>query len=96
MTDWCTDDGKGLLVRIKAVPGAKRPGVAGVLGDRLKVKVSQPPEGGKANKAIIQALADLLGVPVSSITLVEGQTSPAKTFRIDDVTTAHVRERLDG
>lgn len=94
MSDWIVEDGDQVLVRVKAVPGAKRPGITGVMGDRLKIKVSQPPEGGKANKGIIGALADALGVPAGAITLTEGHTSPAKVFRVEGVTASAVRERL--
>ena len=94
MTDWLVEDGNALLVRIKAVPGAKRPGIAGVLGDRLKIKVSAPPEGGKANEAIRATLAGALGVGANAITLTEGPASPAKVFRIEGVTAADARGRL--
>ena len=40
--------GDGTRVRVKVVPGASRTKVVGVLGDRLKVAVAAPPEGGKA------------------------------------------------
>ena len=46
------DDGEGgVRIHLKVVPGARRDQIAGVLatpgGDRLKVRVSAPPEGGK-------------------------------------------------
>ena len=41
--------GDDLEIRVKAVPGAKREEIAGALGDRLKIRVAQPPEGGRAN-----------------------------------------------
>jgi len=44
----------------QAVPGASRSGIAGVLGDRLKVRISAPPEAGKANDAICELIAQAL------------------------------------
>lgn len=71
-----------VLIRLKAVPGAKRDEVAGVLGDRLKVRVSAPPEGGKANKAICALLANALGVRARDVEIVGGQTNPEKVARV--------------
>lgn len=71
-----------MLLRIKAVPGSSRDRIAGVLGDRLKVAVSAPPEGGKANKAIVGLIANALGVRTSGVELVSGPTHPEKVFRV--------------
>jgi len=76
-----TPDG-GVLIRVKAVPGASRDQIAGVLGDRLKVKVAAPPEGGKANRAICALLAKELGVKPSRVEIVSGATSAEKVVRV--------------
>ncbi|KKK79180.1 hypothetical protein LCGC14_2836110, partial [marine sediment metagenome] len=47
------------MIAVKAVPGASRDRVVGVLGDCLKVATSQPAEKGKANKAIAAQYDDL-------------------------------------
>lgn len=80
------DGSTGVLLNIKAVPGAKRDEVAGVLGERLKIRVSAPPEGGKANDAIRELLARELGVRARDIRLVRGASSPEKTVIIQGVT----------
>lgn len=69
-------------LRIKAVPGASRDAVAGMLGDRLKIRVSAPPEGGKANKAIVALLARELGLKPAQVEIVAGHTNPEKTVRL--------------
>jgi uncharacterized protein (TIGR00251 family) len=66
----------GVELRLKAVPGASRSQVAGVLGDRLKVRIAAPPEGGKANRAIEDLLSGLTGRPVA---ITGGHGQPAKT-----------------
>jgi len=73
------DDGTHRL-RVRAVPGAKKPGVAGRYGDRLKVRVSAAPENGKANKAI--ELLDAAGV---SATLVDLYSLPFDTDKLMDL-----------
>ena len=77
-------------LKIKAVPGASRDAVAGMLGDRIKVRVSAPPEGGKANKAIEAVIAESLGVKASQVAVVAGMTNPAKTVRVTGVEPAVV------
>ena len=83
------------LVRVKAVPGASRDAIAGVLGDRLKVRVSAPPEAGKANTAITALLAARLGVRPADVTLQNGASSPFKLFLVTGCAPSSVH-RLGG
>lgn len=82
------------LISVKAVPGASRDEVAGPLGDRLKVRISAPPEGGKANKAICKLLANALRVKPGDIEIVSGTSSAEKVVAIAGVDPAAVRQRL--
>ncbi len=79
--------GDDVLLWVKAVPGASRNQIAGLLGDRLKVRVSAPPEDGKANKAICKLLAKALGVKANQVSIESGATSPEKVLRVAGVTT---------
>lgn len=72
--------GTDLDLRLKVVPGASRAALAGVLGDRLKVRVAEPPEGGKANRAVLELLTEWLGG--ASVELVSGHHTPLKTVRV--------------
>lgn len=74
--------GDDLELRVKAVPGAKRDEIAGPLGDRLKVRVSQPPEGGRANEAVRALIASWLGVALRDVEITNGLSNPLKTLRI--------------
>jgi len=88
-----------MLIRVKAVPGARRSEIAGVLGEgaqaRLKVRVSAPPEGGKANKAICKLVAGAMGVKPRDVSVAAGQTNPEKTLRIEGVDAERVVRLLD-
>lgn len=64
------------------MPGAKRDEIAGRLGDRLKVRVSAPPEDGKANEAICRLLAVELGLHARDIRIVSGHGRPEKVVEI--------------
>jgi len=87
-------DGSDVVLAVKAVPGATRTRVAGLLGDRLKITVAAPPEKGKANDAICELLGRLCGVSAKAITVERGLTNPLKTVRIAGVTLAQVRQAL--
>jgi hypothetical protein len=67
-------------LRVKVVPGASRDQIAGILGDRLKIRTATAPEAGRANKSVTALLADWLGIPSRRIELLSGQSNPEKTF----------------
>jgi uncharacterized protein (TIGR00251 family) len=69
-------------LEVKAVPGSSYTGISGFLGTALKVKITSPPEKGKANDEIIKVLADTFKVPSSCIQITKGATSPRKKFHI--------------
>lgn len=75
-------EGSSSRIEIHAVPGARADAFAGVHGHRLKVRVSAPPEDGRANEAIRILIARTLGVAPREVELLRGATSRAKTFRI--------------
>jgi uncharacterized protein (TIGR00251 family) len=87
-----TPDAPACVVAIKAVPGAKRDEIVGRIGDRLKVRVSAPPENGKANKAIEALVAQAVGVPARDVSVVRGHASPEKSIRIAGTAAARVEE----
>ncbi len=78
---------EGLLVSLRLQPGASRDRVEGFarLDDGatvLKVRVSAPPEGGKANAALIRMLAKAWKLPKSSLSLAAGQSARRKTLLV--------------
>lgn len=89
-----TTDGLGVCLRVKVVPGASRDKVVGMLGDRIKIAVSAPPEAGKANKAVCKLLSGVLGVPPRDVTVTAGHTQPAKTVTVTGVGVEQAAQRL--
>ena len=79
---------------VKVVPGASRDGITGWLGDALKVRVSAPPERGKANAAVERLIADALGVASKGLRVVSGQASPRKIVEVCGLSEAEVLDRL--
>lgn len=66
-------------MRLKVVPGASRSGLAGALGDRLKLRVAAPPEDGRANRAVEELLTRLTG---RRCAVVAGHGTPLKTVLV--------------
>lgn len=83
----------GALIAVKVVPGARKDEIVGRLGDRLKVRVSAPPEGGLANAAVCALLARALGVKERVVTVVDGHTRAEKTLRVDGVDAGAIAAR---
>ena len=79
---------------VKVVPGSSRNRIAGRYGDGLRVQVCAPPEKGKANQAVIELLADALGLKATQIQLISGRTQPRKIFRIAALNSAQLAEKL--
>jgi uncharacterized protein (TIGR00251 family) len=74
-----------LIVDVLVQPRASRAGVGPVVGDRLRVSVTAPPVDGKANAAVIEAVAEAFGVRRAAVSIVRGEAGRRKTVRIAGV-----------
>lgn len=81
-------------IKVKAVPGSARNEIVGPLGDRLKVRVAAPPEGGKANKAICALIAKALIVKTNQVMVLTGKSSAQKTIEVEGISVETATERL--
>ena len=77
-----------VIVSIRATPKAGADAISGLhqAADgaiSLKIRVTQPPDKGKANKAVIALLAKRLGFAKSALSIVAGETSRDKQIRIN-------------
>jgi uncharacterized protein len=81
-------------INVKVVPGASRDRVTGRYGDGIKVQVSAPPEGGKANEAVVGVIARALGVKPQQVQIVRGHTQPRKVVEVSGIEQAEVLARL--
>ncbi|MBI5170964.1 MAG: DUF167 domain-containing protein [Candidatus Eisenbacteria bacterium] len=82
-----------LAVRVQ--PGARRD----ALVDRLangdwKLAVSAPPEDGRANDAVVELLAELLGVKRRQVVVTRGASSRSKTIEVSDLDAVVAEQRL--
>lgn len=84
----------GVRLDLHVQPGASRTEVAGLHGDRLKLRVAAPPVDGRANDALVAWLATRCGMARHRVRLVRGERSREKTVELDGVAVDAVREAL--
>ena len=85
----------GTVLAVKVRPKASWAWVGPAVDGRLTVTVTEPPEGGKANRAVIKTLAKKLGIAQSRLGLISGETSRIKTILIQGLSVDKVRQRLN-
>jgi uncharacterized protein (TIGR00251 family) len=86
--------GDGCTIRLRVRPKASREAILGTHGAALKVAVKEPPERGRANRAVCELLARALEVPVSSVSLIAGGASANKVVRVTGLDAERCRGRL--
>lgn len=69
-------------LHVRVSPGAAATQVVGRHGDGWKVRVAAPPEGGRANEAVVRLLAETVGVPRGAVEVVSGRTGRDKTVTL--------------
>jgi len=69
-------------IRISVVPRSKQSGVEQLPDGDLRVRVLAPAEGGRANAAVIEALAKHFSVPKRAVTILQGVTSRSKLVEV--------------
>lgn len=81
-------------LKVKVVPGSSRDEMAGMLGQELKVRISAPPEGGKANKRLCALLAEKLDLPSRGVVVLSGSASARKTVGITGLSQDELNQRV--
>ena len=81
-------------LRVRVIPGSPRAGVVGRHGDAWKLRVTAPPERGKANEATLELLAGTLGVERSDLRLVAGSGARDKTVEVSGLSSDEAERRL--
>jgi hypothetical protein len=85
---------EGALLQVKVVPGAKKSALAGIVADRLKIRLQAPPVEGKANRELIRFLAAELGMKKNRLSLVSGEKSRDKTVLLSGISEIEAGDRL--
>ena len=88
---WTTrDDESGVLIRLRAQPGASRNQIVAGPEGMLKIKITASAVGGAANLALIKLLSKALSVPKSSVSIRSGKTSRDKVVFVEGLSADEV------
>ena len=83
-------------LRVRVHPGARRERVGRRMADgSWRIEVTAPPDGGKANDAVVELLARVLELKRSAVRVVTGRTSRQKVVEIDECDAADIEARLE-
>jgi uncharacterized protein (TIGR00251 family) len=83
-----------IFLDIKAIPGASRTELVGVKDGKLKVRVAAAPEKGRANAALCEFIAGILGCPKRELHITSGEKGRSKTLAIPLAYKAKLAEAL--
>ena len=81
-------------IRVRVQPKASRNQVVGYQGEALRLRVIAPPEGGKANEAVVSLLAQALAIAKSRVRIVRGHSSRDKLVAVESMTPEEAQRRL--
>jgi uncharacterized protein (TIGR00251 family) len=81
-------------IRVYVAPRSSANRVLGLHGEAVKISLTAPPVEGAANRALVDFLARLLGVPRSSVAIESGETSRNKIVSVDGIDVDDARRKL--
>ena len=81
-------------ITVRATPRSGRDSIEAGTGGVFLVRVTAPPDEGRANAAVCKVLAEALGVPKSAVTVVRGHRARVKTLEITGMTDDEAAQRL--
>ena len=94
MNEFLQETPDGVVISVRAAPRSSRPGIDGVAGDAIKVRVRSAPVDGTANKELIEVLSDAFGLPKSAVSFRSGETSKTKRILLRGVAKDTILSRL--
>lgn len=70
---------------MKVKPNAKQERIEKIGENNFLIRVKEKPKEGKANQAVVKALAEYFGIPKSGVILIKGAASRQKVFAIEQL-----------
>ena len=84
-------DGDRIAFNVRVMPRASASGLAGERDGALVVRVTAPPVEGRANDAVLELLAEALGIPRNAVRVERGATARTKVVSVPRHAEAAVR-----
>jgi uncharacterized protein (TIGR00251 family) len=81
-------------ISVRVVPSSSRNKIVGWYGKQIKIQVQAPPEGGKANKAVLALISREFGFKRSDIEIVSGKKSMDKVVEVPAISEEELAETL--
>ena len=94
--EYLKETAEGVVVNVRAKPRSSKAGVEGVVGDAVIVRIRSAPVDGKANKELIETIADALDCSKSLVSFKSGETSKQKRILIRNVPISDIMSRFGG
>jgi uncharacterized protein len=82
------------MLKLRVIPNAKKDEFAGYREGELVLRLNSPAIEGKANKAAVELVSQVLGVSRSAVLLVRGERSRHKIFEIVGLETSDLERKL--
>lgn len=87
--------GRGAALAVRVIPRSSKNEISEIQSDgTIKVRLTAPPVDGKANKALIEFLADVLDLAPSKLEIVAGESARDKLIVVLDLDPDTVNERI--
>ena len=83
-------------INVYVQPRASKTVIAGMHDGCVKIRLAAPPVDGAANAALIEFVADQLGIAKTRVRITAGLTSRRKTVEVDGVTAEQIAGALSG
>ena len=77
-----------MILCVRAQPRSSRAGLDGLIGDAVRVRIRSAPVDGKANKELVETLADAFGLPKSAVVFRSGETAKSKRLLLKGISAA--------
>jgi len=81
-------------ISVYVQPRASRTAVVGMHDGHIKIRLAAPPVDGAANEALVEFIADQLGVPKQRVRIASGASSRRKGVEVEGIATEAIAVAL--
>jgi len=85
----------GIVFRVRVQPKSSRDELVGIRDGALWLRVTAPPVGGQANRACVEMLSEILGIPQSSLLITGGSRSRVKDVQASGIGASELSASVD-